>query len=271
MSILLEALRKSEEQRQLGKAPNIHSPAGEPARGPDGGAQWVPLGMMTLAAIAMAWIGWQQFRLPPDSGAASTEEVGVNAPADESPQPQGREPAPGAADSGAAATEAPAETVAARQPQLVADAGRRTPVESFQPDTRAPVDASGAPPAETGADAPAAQGVAQAEPPQAAAAAQDDARPQPRTARAEPAPAAAQPHVPEPISYWELPQNVRDNLPDLHITVLVYAERPEDRFVLINGQRRVENTLVDNDLLLEEIRRNGAVFTYRTYRFLVEG
>jgi general secretion pathway protein B len=68
-----------------------------------------------------------------------------------------------------------------------------------------------------------------------------------------------------------LPQNVRDDMPDLHISVLVYAERPEDRFVLINGQRVVEREVVDHGVVLEEIRRNGAVFQYRTYRFMVEG
>jgi general secretion pathway protein B len=75
----------------------------------------------------------------------------------------------------------------------------------------------------------------------------------------------------EPITFWELPQGIRDSLPDLRITVLVFAERPEDRFVLIGGQRRVENDQIQDGLLLEEIRREGAVFTYRNYRFLVKG
>ena len=75
----------------------------------------------------------------------------------------------------------------------------------------------------------------------------------------------------EPISFWELPQNVRDSLPELRITVLVYAERPEDRFVLIAGQRIVEKDRLDDGVQLAEIRRDGAVFEYRNYRFLVEG
>ena len=272
MSILLEALKKSEEQRQLGKAPNIHSPAGEPASGTDGGPQWVPLGMMTLAAIAMAWIGWQQFRLPPESGAANTTEVAANEAPVEMPQPDGQQPAPAAVDTGPAPTEAPTETVMARRPQVVAKAGGRTPVESFKPDTRALADAKVMPPAEPGpADAPVTQGVAQTEPPQARPAAREDGGAQPRTAQSKPAADAPQPHTTEPISFWELPQNVRDDLPDLRISVLVYAERPDDRFVLIGGQRFIEKETVDGRVVLEEIRRKGAVFSYRTYRFLVEG
>jgi len=32
-----------------------------------------------------------------------------------------------------------------------------------------------------------------------------------------------------------MPQSLRDSMPPLHITVLVYAEKPSDRFLLING------------------------------------
>ena len=70
---------------------------------------------------------------------------------------------------------------------------------------------------------------------------------------------------------WELPQGIRDSLPELHITVLVYAEDPQDRFVLVCGQRLVEKDSYQDGVILEEIRREGAVFLYRNYRFLVEG
>jgi general secretion pathway protein B len=88
---------------------------------------------------------------------------------------------------------------------------------------------------------------------------------------AAPAKAAPEPRVAEPISYWELPQSVREELPELHITVLVFAERPEDRFVLVGGQRMGERHDVGGGLVLEEIRRDGAIFSYRKYRFLVKG
>jgi general secretion pathway protein B len=74
---------------------------------------------------------------------------------------------------------------------------------------------------------------------------------------------------PEPISFWEVPQAVRDDLPDLHITALVFANSPEDRFVMISGRRWVERDQLESGLVLEEIRRDGAIFWYRNYRFLV--
>ena len=54
MSILLDALKKSEEQRQLGKAPSIHSPVAEPGDGRPGSPQWIPLALMAVSAIALA-------------------------------------------------------------------------------------------------------------------------------------------------------------------------------------------------------------------------
>ena len=67
-----------------------------------------------------------------------------------------------------------------------------------------------------------------------------------------------------------MPQDVRDSLPDLHITVLVYAEEPSERFVLIGGKRVVEKEEVEQGVVLEEIRREGVGFQYRKYRFLVK-
>jgi general secretion pathway protein B len=80
-----------------------------------------------------------------------------------------------------------------------------------------------------------------------------------------------EPHIAEPISYWELPQGVRDNLPDFNITVMVYADNPADRFLLIDGDRLVEKEEWDSGVVLDEIRRDGAIFKYRKYRFLVKG
>ena len=90
-----------------------------------------------------------------------------------------------------------------------------------------------------------------------------------RQSRSEPS--VTEPHVAEPISYWELPQGIRDSLPEMHVSVLVYAERPQDRFVLVSGQRMVEKDVYEGSVTLEEIRRDGAVFQYQNYRFLVKG
>jgi general secretion pathway protein B len=79
-----------------------------------------------------------------------------------------------------------------------------------------------------------------------------------------------EPYVSEPLSYWQMPQSLRDSMPPLHITVLVYAEKPSDRFLLINGERLHEKETLSDGLVLEEIQRDRAIFTYRNYRFQVK-
>jgi general secretion pathway protein B len=293
MSILLDALKKSEEQRQLGKTPSIHSPSAEPGGGAPGAQQWVPLTLIAVSAIAMAWIGWQQFRLPAEpAGPASVAEVRMGTQL-ESPAGTGRESAteseaarerstvelaadgsgPPEADAGAG--DGQQEPAAAGSPQ----AALRTPVESFRPETKALRNVTVMPP-DLQADGQPEQQVnrspeAREAKPQAPQRAFGEAEPEvaaaapPRQSRSEPQ--VTEPHVAEPISYWELPQGIRDSLPEMHVSVLVYAERPQDRFVLVSGQRMVEKDVYEGSVILEEIRRDGAVFQYQNYRFLVKG
>ena len=78
------------------------------------------------------------------------------------------------------------------------------------------------------------------------------------------------PGDPAPISYWELPDAVRADVPEIKFSVLVYATDPADRFVLINGQRLGQGDSIQPGLEVREIRRDGVVFSYRLYQFLVE-
>ena len=73
MSILLDALKKSEKQRQLGKTPTIHTPVEAPGDKRDTEQQWIPMSMLALSAVAIAWFGWQQFREPE----AALDQAGV--------------------------------------------------------------------------------------------------------------------------------------------------------------------------------------------------
>jgi general secretion pathway protein B len=259
MSILLDALRKSEEQRRLGSTPSIHDGSGAQRSGSEAGQQWIPFALIALSVVAIAWIGWQQYGKPPADAAS---ETAINVQQDEGPA---------GPDSGGNSAPAPG----ANQPG--------TPVESYVAEVRPPQAHSGPPgqdqrervsqsfQAYEGGDEPPGEEEAVAaspdtviEPPPAgrrAAAATSSSR------RSEP----DQPAESEPITFWELPQGVRDSLPELRITVLVYAESPEDRFVLVSGQRLVEKDEVDSGVVLDEIRRDGAVFLFRNYRFLVKG
>ena len=78
------------------------------------------------------------------------------------------------------------------------------------------------------------------------------------------------PQPPAPISYWELPDAIRAKVPEMKFSVLVYSKDPADRFVLINGERFGQGEEVQAELFVREIRRSSVVFKYRLYKFLVE-
>ncbi len=78
------------------------------------------------------------------------------------------------------------------------------------------------------------------------------------------------PGEPAPVGYWDLPDAVRAEVPEIKFSVLVYATDPADRFVLISGQRLGEGDSARPGLVVKEIRRDGVIFTYRLYQFLVE-
>jgi len=275
MSILLDALRRSEEQRRLGSAPSIHA---DPGRGPaagDAAHQWIPLSLIALSAIAMAWIGWQQYQRPADLASADTSTPVEQAAAD-------------AEDAGPAGEPAAAERAASRRPtSTVRRTVRRSPVETYTQDEESPqanpdtASNPGSAAAERrarvsesfrGYEAEAGPSGDGQQPGESESTGERallaPGAPAERTAASA---AATEPPATAPISFWELPQGVRDSLPELRITVLVYADRPEDRFLLVGGQRLVEKDEYQSGVVLDEIRRDGAVFLFRSYRFLVKG
>jgi general secretion pathway protein B len=238
MSFLLDALRKSENQKRLGNVPTIHSTADLGARP---GKQF-KLSLIALvllpALVVVAWYGWQMFSQPDES------PVQVSQPANQAETSVTRtaqEPAPNMQDE-----------VLPAIPQHLPPGSRtkdsRTPVEAFEP----PPAAKPAPEPE---NTTLQSGVLEIE-----------AIPETISPGTEAENRAAALDV---ISYWQLPESIRQELPEFRISVLVYAEVAEDRFVLMNGKRLVEGSEPQSGLVLEEIRRKGVVFSYRLYRFIV--
>jgi general secretion pathway protein B len=256
MSMLLDALRKSEEQRRLGAQPDIHRHGGE--RAPESTEpmrQWLPLALIVISAMVMAWFGWQQFR--PPAPPAATLAIDAPATGEATPTPRSSPPAPAA--------------------------GPRTPVEAYT----APPSSSGEPAVATDESAPSLRDISEYKAPVAETSGDETPANEPASAATtvaarsgtEPTPTSTPasdtapdtPYQPDAMSYWELPQSVRDSLPKFRISVIVYADDPADRFVLVNGRRLREQDELQSGVVLDEIRREGAVFRARNYRFLVKG
>jgi len=274
MSILLEALRKSEKKQRPHETPTIHT---EVQSGSSAGTLRVlPLSLLLIAVLLLTgWFVWNQYRAP-EGG----YQPPVTLPADKVHKVS----QPVAADQGAKPGKAkPAVPAGATQ--------KRTPVESYEPpvqsepameiahnppstDKEPGAGAEAGNPAETIEQAPASafRHMAPASPgdkPAAGNRANMAVNPgtDENTAVAE---EQFHPGEPEPIGYWDLPDSIRADVPVIKFSVLVYAANPADRFVLVNGQRLGEGDSLKPGLVVKEIRRDGAIFSYRLYQFLVE-
>ncbi|MBL8300419.1 MAG: general secretion pathway protein GspB [Rhodanobacteraceae bacterium] len=87
-----------------------------------------------------------------------------------------------------------------------------------------------------------------------------------RAAAEQAPPAAALEQLP---AYWQLPYNVRKELPELKMSMHVYSATPTQRFVVLNGNRQVEGDEIGGEVHVAEIRTDGVVLSYHGQRFLV--
>lgn len=245
MSLILEALRKSEAERRRGLPPDLHAelppPAARARRWPR--AAWVPA-LASLAAIAGWWL-WS--RPAPDAVAP----VPAHAPA----RPSTPVSSPAGDD---AITRSPAATAAALPartpapvpvvdppalPAAVADQADASSDAATQRAAHAP--AAPAPASPTSPASPAKPG-----PPAEAAA---------TTATPAPAPAAA----PDGriLSLSGLDPDTRKALPPLRLSMHLWNEDPAQRFVILDGQRLGEGDRA-GDATIVRIERDGVLLDW---------
>jgi general secretion pathway protein B len=262
MSILLDALKRSESQRELGKVPTLQTSTESSVSALRHAPAWLPFGLVMIAAGLMTWLGLEQFHLEVSPGGSDIGQVQGESPAttdrsstiresDEKSSVSGESILPKLAESDTIqpGTELPEQQGAQRRE------GRQ--VRDFKAEQTL-------------------AGIIQ--PPKSTEPTRDNAVREAEVANVElsaPSKTGAKSAVPdeyepEIINYWQVPEKMRDGLPDLRISVLVYAELPENRFVLMNGERLREGEELSNGLLLEEIQRDRAIFNYRNYRFFLK-
>jgi general secretion pathway protein B len=276
MSFLLEALKKSEEQQRRGEIPGIHSAILQrPERRQ---YSWALVVVVVLLLLVIAWLSWRNW-VSGESGPDGTAAAPVVAVAEPAPVPQALTQPQPQQRSEQPAVQQDRLPVVPRARSETEETGQspRTPVEKFEGETAS----WAATPAATSSTSPPtdeAGGEVDTDDSRASLPAEDKIAQLTEQATAlTPAPAAdqqdpgqvAQPHRSEPVSLWQLPDSVRSDLPALRMSVLVYAERADDRFVLVNGERLKQGDELVAGLEVEEIRRDGVVFTYELYRFLL--
>jgi len=263
MSIILNALKKSEAQRRLGKAPTLAETAAitnfeeKPRR-----RSWPWLVLALVIVLTAGWFARDLLprgnKLPPGS---DQQEQAASTSASDDPvrEVPATQPAPAVVETREQSLEELAREAREQfynpkpaSPSQSADDRTTnnfsTPVESYTaPATdNAVADESGtSSPGNTPAGTAGFNGI----------------RPEPVTGRV--------PVGTEPLSIYEIPREIRRSLPEIKITLQVYAEVPENRFAQVNGIRMFEGNELSSGLVLVEIRKRGLVFTYRDYRFIV--
>ncbi|MEM9302851.1 MAG: general secretion pathway protein GspB [Pseudomonadota bacterium] len=69
--------------------------------------------------------------------------------------------------------------------------------------------------------------------------------------------------------WYQLPLRVREELPELDMTLHYFTEEPAERFVKLNGERFAEGDQVQSRLRVRAIRRDGVVLEFRNDVFLL--
>ena len=265
MSILLDALKRSEAQRRLGAAPSIHAGDDPGNLREEGQFRWIPYVLSVVTVVTITWLGIEQYRAPTEftvTGAERKEETGTTPSLITDPQsglaiensdsvqeterPGGRTlvekysaPKEGDDLAGNQNVESVSREDLAQRFDRYSNENDSDPVQNNESDSQTPEIQRKI--ADSG-----------------------------RNEQKETVSRKLDPYKAEPLSYWALPQSVRDGMPEIKITVMVYSDEPSDRFLLVNGLRLLEKEDLSAGVRLEEIRRDGAIFRYRNYRFLVD-
>ena len=229
MSFILDALKKSEIERQRQSTPGLIDTRVRERR------NRFPLWAMVLAALlginvlGLAYVFWHRSAAAPPAARRADPSPPV---ANESPAPPPQH-------------FSPMDTSPMYAPEI--------PVPAGDSQASAPLPASGS---------AAQDGAANSDPKTAARAGR---RTDPLLSQDE-APAEKQEILP---SISEINLTGSQALPELHLDVHVYSTKPADRFVYVNMRKYHEGGVLQEGPTVERIRRDGVVLNYQGLRFLL--
>jgi hypothetical protein len=78
---------------------------------------------------------------------------------------------------------------------------------------------------------------------------------------------SGKPAAPGEQRWHELAPQIRDALPNLSVSMLIFSKKSADRWININGSKRREGEEISAGLKVEEITPEGAIFSYQGHRF----
>lgn len=277
MSLILEALKKSERQRRLGESPSLGSPIMVVRRRRS--VLPVLVALIAIGLVALWWMRRESAAPEVDPSAATNAQVTAAtkpAPPPAASVPRAN-PAPPADQKKAAVSSTVADRNVSqneklRNGELVAadaHAGRAATIKESEPVSAADPTALAVAMADaTKTQSPPVQDNVGASQP-VAHSPESEIKAAPAAPPVAPAaPVASAEAAGSTLKLmWELPLATRRSLPDIKLSMHVYAAEPKQRFVIINGERRAEGDEFDK-LKLIEIRNDGVVFEHEGVQFL---
>ena len=260
MSLILDALKKAEQDRHAGQAPVLDEMlvrrAPPPARRRNQ-QQDVMLVAATLFAVLFALAGLAYWFWPSSDPAPVAVAASTAAPTAEQPAAESSTPAP-ALRIDPERLEAPVADVP-EEPVATTDTGAAQAMTMDELDGDTPQPSPSKPP--------------QYEPPAPPVVA--EAAPAPTQPTVTPTPAVATPTPPpqdnssvRPLK--EMPPAFRSEFPKLVVDIHVYDENPLRRFVLVNGKKYRETDSLMEGPRVVEITPVGVVVEHRGSKVLVE-
>ena len=287
MSYILEALKKAQAERQLGSAPDIHTPAPSHVPAPAAGASRKPLLIGLSAGIVIAGIAgvlaWRSQAPAPQvavlaSTAPAFAPAPTSAPATGTPAASPSAPAPAAgaptASPGAAVSAPAPRELPAQAPRQAANAGTAAEAASAaRPASTPPAgDAARSRPS-TQPEGRAASAARNNPAPASVAASSPDAvyLPAPAARAPDPAPVARalEPAEENLRTLQQLPEAIQREVPRVIVGGYIYSPNPADRLLLVDKMLRREGEELAPGLVLERLMPKYAVMNYRGTRYRV--
>lgn len=249
MSFILEALKKSEKNRQKPSAPNLETQHQSSAKTPTKRPLWIGLlvlFVLILNGVVLVWLfgPWQQPKAQPQEHPLTTSTY-VNAERTETTAvPVVPQPVPTIETQPMAVKQQPPTVIVA--PTAVPQP--MTTVE-IQPITVVPQ--------------PTVVAVAPTAVPQPVTTVETvEQQPAPLTTVAP----VAEPEQPTAVTIRELPAHIQQQLPPFTMSVHGYAG-DNNSLIRLNNKIMREGSILEGRYRLEEITPDGAIFSYQGYRF----
>jgi general secretion pathway protein B len=272
MSYILEALKKSQQERELGQVPTLETPSFLPLEEVGRPNLWILLAL-ALAALAVVIALYAALR----GGAAVPEPVAtldrsgrIAAPGQSDPDPAISAEPPNPTDAAPSGHQRPASAPLARE---------AASTETADP-ARAPTVVTQPQPAQTQRRSPVGEARVAAERPSATQSEKGNNVPPDliadieafkRSVREEQTRATDAEGTEDETALRDLrvPKEVREHLPEFVVSAHIYDKEPSKRFVLINGLKTREGEESREALTVEKILPDGVVLSFEGNRFFV--